>query len=214
MEKFFIGICGPIASGKTTLALELGKIMNLPVFLEGVDKNPYLGKFYEELKKKSIPNPYAFPLQIHLLNKRFEQQQRLIWSKKGGIQDRSIYEDGIFARMLMDGKEMNEKDYKTYIDLFNNMTSFMKDPHLIVYLNVSPEDCEKRLKKRDRDIEKHVPLSYLKKLCKRYKTFVKDISKKIPVLEIEYNEFKDEKEMAKKIKEEYSKLMNVKKIEI
>lgn len=82
MEKFFIGICGPIAAGKTTLAHELGEIMKLPVFLEDVKENPYLGKFYVDRKS------YAFPLQIYLLNKRFEQQQRLVWSKRGGIQDR------------------------------------------------------------------------------------------------------------------------------
>jgi len=208
MEKFFIGICGPIAAGKTTLANELGKIMNLPVFLEGVDENPYLAKFYKNRKA------YSFPLQVYLLNKRFEQQQRLIWSKKGGVQDRTIYEDSIFAKMLYDGGDMEEEDYKTYLELFNNMSAFMKDPHLIIYLKVSAKESKERLKMRNRKIEKDVPYSYLENLCKRYDAFAKEISKKIPVLEIDYKEFKDAKEMAKKVETEWRKLMNIRKIDI
>lgn len=204
--KKFVSICGTVASGKTTLTKELGKIMNLPVFLEEVDTNPYLGKFYLDRKT------YAFPLQIYLLNKRFEQQQKIIWSKEGGIQDRTIYEDGIFAKMLKDGGDMSEIDYSTYLSLFNNMTSFMKDPHLIIYLKVSAEESYKRLKKRDRDIEKNVPLEYLKNLSNRYDEFVKKISKKIPVFEIDYNNFKNVKEMAKTINSEWIKLMNIKTI--
>lgn len=114
----------------------------------------------------------------------------------------------------MEGGDMSKMDYKTYLELFNNMTSFMKDPHLIVYLKVSPEESLKRLKKRNRDIEKNVPLTYLKNLCDRYDDFVRDVSKKIPVLEIQYNKFKNPKEMAKKINEEWNNLMNVKKINV
>ena len=38
-------------------------------------------------------------LQVYLLNKRFSQQQQIIWSGRGGVQDRTIYEDSVFARV-------------------------------------------------------------------------------------------------------------------
>merc|ERR1712100_636414 len=51
------------------------------------------------------------------LNKRFKQQQQIIWQGKGGVLDRTIYEDGVFARMLRDSGHMDERDYKTYSEL-------------------------------------------------------------------------------------------------
>jgi len=35
----------------------------------------------------------------YLLNARFKQQQIIIWNGKGGVQDRTIYEDSIFAKV-------------------------------------------------------------------------------------------------------------------
>ena len=65
---------------------------------------------------------YGFAMQIYLLNKRFKQQQEIIWNGKGGVQDRTIYEDSIFAKMLRDAGLMEERDYETYVSLFQNMS--------------------------------------------------------------------------------------------
>ncbi len=85
-EDNFIGISGLIGAGKTTLATELGKIMNLPVYFEPVIENEYLEDFYRD------PKRYSFSLQIYLLNTRFRQHQQILWNGKGGIQDRTLYE--------------------------------------------------------------------------------------------------------------------------
>ncbi len=71
---------------------------------------------------------YSFALQIFLLNKRFKQQQQIVWAGKGGVQDRTIYEDSVFAKMLRDSGKMDQRDYNTYIELFQNMSNFMKKP--------------------------------------------------------------------------------------
>jgi deoxyadenosine kinase len=59
------------------------------------------------------------------LNRRFRQQQQIIWQGVGGVQDRTIYEDSVFARMLRDSGLMEDRDYRTYVDLFQNMSNFM-----------------------------------------------------------------------------------------
>lgn len=110
LENVFIGISGLIGAGKSTLATALGRELDLPVYYEPVRDNEYLQDFYSDMKK------YSFPMQIHLLTKRFEQQQQIIWAGKGGVQDRTIYEDSVFARMLCNSGHMEERDYRTYVN--------------------------------------------------------------------------------------------------
>ena len=73
-EDNFIGISGIIGAGKTTLATELGKLMNLPVYYEPVVGNEYLSDFYRDMKR------YSFSFQIYLLNERFRQHQQVLWN--------------------------------------------------------------------------------------------------------------------------------------
>ena len=72
-QELFIGISGLIGAGKTTLAEALAEKLGLPVHYEPVIDNVYLADFYEDMSK------YAFPLQVFLLNKRFKQQQQIVW---------------------------------------------------------------------------------------------------------------------------------------
>lgn len=72
-QELFIGISGVIGSGKTTLAEALAKKLGLPVHYEPVIDNIYLQDFYLDMEK------YSFPLQVYLLNKRFKQQQQIVW---------------------------------------------------------------------------------------------------------------------------------------
>lgn len=41
----------------------------------------------------------TFFLQVYLLNRRFQQHQSIIWQGQGGVQDRTIYEDSVFAKV-------------------------------------------------------------------------------------------------------------------
>ena len=36
---------------------------------------------------------------MYLLNRRFQQHQQIIWQGCGGVQDRTIYEDSVFAKV-------------------------------------------------------------------------------------------------------------------
>ncbi len=194
MDSLFISISGIIGAGKTTLATSLGKVMGLPVYYEGVIDNIYLSDFYKNMKK------YSFPLQIYLLNKRFQQHQKIVWTGKGGVQDRTIYEDCIFAKMLMEQGNIEKRDYETYIDLFKNMSNFMRKPNIIVHLDVSPEISLKRIKQRSRNCETSITLEYLTDLHSSYENFINSISKEISVIKIDWNTYRDPKEIAKEIK--------------
>jgi deoxyadenosine kinase len=155
MENVFIGISGLIGAGKTTLATALAKVLGLPVYYEPVADNIYLEDYYKDMSK------YAFGLQVYLLNRRFKQHQQIVWTGHGGVQDRTIYEDAVFAKMLCRAGHLDERDYKTYISLFNNMSNFMKKPNIIVHLDVSPEESLRRVRHRDRDCESGMTLGFL-----------------------------------------------------
>ena len=197
MEKVFIGISGLIGAGKTTLATALAKHLSLEVYYEPVEDNEYLADFYGDISR------YCFAMQIYLLNKRFHQHQQIIWQGKGGVQDRTIYEDTVFARMLMKSGMMDKRDYETYCALFENMSNFMCKPNVIIYLDVNPEMSYQRISQRGRDIEKGISLEYLKLLQEEYEIFIDEISKVIPVIRVPWNKFQDVEALASAIKQEY-----------
>ena len=206
-EDNFIGISGLIGAGKTTLAKALGKVLNLPVYYEPIIENEYLEDFYRDMKR------YSFSFQIYLLNCRFRQHQQVLWNGTGGIQDRTLYEDSIFAKMLYEDGNMEEREYKTYLNLFKSMSNFMKKNTLIIHLDCKPEESLERIKKRARGCETGITLEYLTKLYNGYEEFIKQISKVIPVLRVNYSRFKSAEEMAEIIKKEYESMQNVKRID-
>ena len=195
--NIFIGIAGMIGAGKSTLATALGQHLGIDTYFEPVADNEYLEDFYRATAK------YSFAMQVYLLNRRFQQHQEIIWRGKSAVQDRTIYEDSIFAKMLAKTGLMDERDYRTYVDLFRNMSNFMCKPSVIIYLDVSPESSAERIRMRSRDVESQIELGYLRALHEGYQEFVESISKVIPVIRVDYERFATAEEMAEVIKREY-----------
>ncbi|MBL9013061.1 MAG: deoxynucleoside kinase [Myxococcales bacterium] len=195
--NIFIGIAGMIGAGKSTLAKALGDHLGIDTYYEPVADNEYLADFYRDTAK------YSFAMQVYLLNRRFQQHQEIIWRNKSAVQDRTIYEDSIFAKMLAKTGLMDERDYKTYVQLFRNMSNFMCKPSVIVFLDVSPEASAERIRLRSRGVESKIELGYLRALHEGYEEFIESISKVIPVIRIDYEKFATAEQMAEVIKREY-----------
>lgn len=197
LQDLFIGIAGLIGAGKTTLAVALGEHLDLPVYFEPVDDNEYLADFYADTAK------YAFATQIYLLNRRFQQHQEIIWRGGGGIQDRTIYEDAVFAKTLVDQGLMDARDYETYLSLFKHMSNFMCRPNVIVYLDLTVENSMARIKERNRGVESGISREYLEALRREYEAFIATISKTVPVIRVSWDEYRTPEEMASVIEREY-----------
>jgi deoxyadenosine kinase len=197
LQDLFIGIAGLIGAGKTTLATALGEHLGLPVYYEPVADNEYLADFYRDTAR------YAFATQIYLLNRRFQQHQEVIWRGGGGVQDRTIYEDAVFAKTLVDQGLMEARDYATYLDLFKHMSNFMCRPSVIIFLDLSPERSMERIQQRSREVEAGIPMEYLRSLHKAYQEFITDISRAVPVIRVNWEEYGSAEEMAAVIEQEY-----------
>jgi deoxyadenosine kinase len=195
--NIFIGIAGMIGAGKSTLAKALGDHLGIDTYYEPVADNEYLADFYADTAR------HSFAMQVYLLNRRFQQHQEIIWRGRSAVQDRTIYEDSIFAKMLAKTGLMADRDYRTYVQLFRNMSNFMCKPSVIVFLDVSPKASADRIRSRSRDVESKIELGYLQALHDGYQEFIESISKVIPVIRIDYERFATAEEMAEVIKREY-----------
>jgi deoxyadenosine/deoxycytidine kinase len=162
-----IAIAGNIGSGKTTLAEKLAKHYGWTPLYESVDRNPYLRDFYEDMTR------WAFHLQIYFLNSRFNQVRQIRESEKPIVQDRTIYEDAhIFAANLHKSGHINNRDYQSYLDIYNSMVNFVQPPDLLIYLKAGIPKLVQQIQKRNRDFEFNIKLDYLKTLNEHYEDWI------------------------------------------
>ncbi|HEY1007727.1 MAG TPA: deoxynucleoside kinase [Sphingobacteriaceae bacterium] len=162
-----IAIVGNIGAGKTTLTELLGKHLGFEPQFEAVDNNPYLEDFYGDMKR------WSFNLQIYFLNSRFQQIIEIQKSNRNIIQDRTIYEDAyIFAENLHDMGLMTSRDYENYRSIFDNITSFIKAPDLLIYLKASVPTLVNNIQRRGREYEAAIRLDYLSKLNEKYQKWI------------------------------------------
>jgi deoxyadenosine kinase len=183
----FVVVAGIIGAGKTTISQSLAKVMGVPCYQEKVSSNPYLSLFYKDMKT------YGFAMQMRLLFERLRAHNSIVWDieKRGAIQDRSIYEDTIFAKMLHEDGLISDLDYETYVMAFDTMLTGVRWPDVFLYLDVTPEKAFERIKSRGRECESGLPLEYLKKLHHHYEKWVIEASEHCKVVRLEYSEYHD-----------------------
>ncbi|MFP4547489.1 MAG: deoxynucleoside kinase [Fidelibacterota bacterium] len=183
-KEVFVGVAGNIGVGKTTMTDIIADHFGWKAYYESVIDNPYLDKFYHDMKR------WSFHLQIYFLSNRFKTHKEMIEKPGSAIQDRTIYEDvEIFARNLHEMGNMDKTDWENYCSLFTEMTSYLKEPDLIIYLRASVDTLITRIKKRSRDYEKTIDPEYLHMLNVSYDKWIKKEQEKGHVLVIETDGF-------------------------
>ena len=162
-----IAISGNIGSGKTELTARLSKHYGWTPLYEAVDKNPYLRDFYYDMSR------WAFHLQVYFLNTRFRQVRHIQQSDSTIVQDRTIYEDArIFANNLHSTGLMSERDYASYLELYDSMIGMAPPPALLIYLRADIPKLVANIQKRGRDFENAMSLEYLKNLNRHYEEWI------------------------------------------
>ena len=162
-----IVIAGNIGSGKSTLANLLAKHYGWTPFMEPVVDNPYLADYYADIQR------WSFALEVFFLKQRFRDIISINQSDETIVQDRSIFEGVyIFAANNRDMGNMSDRDYQTYMELFEQMMTIVKMPDLMIYLRSSVAHLVENIHKRGREYEQGIELKYLTNLNERYEDFV------------------------------------------
>ena len=179
-----IVIDGVVGAGKSTLAKKLSEKLNIPIYFELQNQTTLnlLEEFYKDKKR------WSFTLQIHFLNERFRMIKE-IHNNGGGILDRSIFGDRIFAQMLNEDGWMTDDEFQTYTTLLDNMLQHAKNPDYLIYIDCDLETALKRIKVRGREMEQDVDLRYWNRLNEKYTQWYNDydLSEKISINANSYN---------------------------
>ena len=178
MASKYIAIAGNMGSGKSSLVEFLCKHFDLKPFFEPNDLNPFLAKFYKDMKR------WAFHSQMHFLTHKFRIHRELDSCPHTVIQDRSIYEDAeIFAYNLYRQGSMSKEEWRTYRDLYEVMVEAINPPDLLIYLGCPLRTLKKRIAHRGRGFEAKVPDEYLRRLERFYKRWLSRYDRS-PILEL------------------------------
>ena len=162
-EPNYVAIEGVIGIGKTTLARLLSDTLAAQLQVEEVEDNPFLRKFYEDMRG------YAFQTQIFFLLSRYRQQRELSQTSLFGqkvISDYIFSKDRIFAYI-----NLNDDELALYERLVKILEKDIVRPDLVIYLQASTDVLMERIHKRGRPFEKNMPRDYIETLNRAYNHF-------------------------------------------
>ena len=176
-----VSIEGNIGSGKSTLLANLHETykedINVVFLKEPVDEwekikdengVTILEKFYEDQYKYSFSfQMMAYVSRLKVLHDTLKGINISENKKTIIITERSLYTDKmVFAKMLYDSGKIEYINYQIYLSWFNTFSEEFP-VHKIVYVKTEPEKCHKRIHKRSREGDRHIPLDYLVN-CDKY----------------------------------------------
>lgn len=185
----YIGVAGNIGSGKTTLTRMLADYYGWEPKYESVTQNPYLEDYY-----KDIPR-WSYNLETYFLARRFKDMLDISRSDKVVVQDRTILEGVyIFVKNNKDLGNLSERDYETYMQLFDLMLSTVSYPDLLIYLRSDVPHLVSNIQKRGREYEQSINLEYLSGLNRRYEEWIGSYKGNLLVVDADNLDFQNKPE--------------------
>ena len=151
---------------------------------EAVTYNPYLEDYYKDIQR------WSYNLETYFLAQRFQDLLEISRSEDVIIQDRTIMEGvHIFVANNKAMGNLSERDFETYMQLFNLMMSMVREPDLLIYLKSSVPTLVSQIQKRGREYEKSISIEYLSNLNDRYDEWIAGYKGKVLVIEADNLDF-------------------------
>ena len=185
-----IGIAGNIGCGKTTLTRKLSEHYGWTPRYESVTYNPYLEDYYSDIPR------WSFNLEVYFLAQRFKDVLEISKSDEVIIQDRTILEGvHIFVENNYRMGNLSDRDYRTYMDLFELMMSLVKEPDLLIYIKSSVPHLVSQIQKRGREYEQGISLDYLAGLNSLYEKWIDSYKGKLLIIDGDSLDFENRAEV-------------------
>ena len=89
---------------------------------------------------------------------------------------------------------LSDRDFDTYMQLFNLMMSMVSEPDLLIYLKSSVPHLVSQIQKRGREYEKSISIEYLNNLNERYDKWIEEYPGKVLVIEADDMDFENRPE--------------------
>lgn len=176
-----ITIDGNIGAGKSSVLNYLHRNYKIPVDLEPIDSwNKYLTDFYD-----NYSNVFKFQIRVWLdrcwIQEKTESVNIFIERSPRFIQD-------VFIEVAEEERMITSAD-KEILHSLHKKTNHLWDKSIYIYLQSSPENCIKKIQKRNRPCEKQITKEYIEKLhnkhCSVYKKIIQENKNKIYCIDVD-----------------------------
>ncbi len=184
-EREYIAVMGTLGSGKTTAARLLSKELGFTLLEENVEENAFLPRFYKDMPR------WAFHSQLFFLMEKIRQttEAKKLLEKTPVIQDTPITQDVYsYAKAQHELGNMDDAEWALYHKIYREFASLCPNPDLIVFLNTSIPEIEKRIAERGRGFEQEIPTEYIQLLDTLNRRWI-ETNKDIPVVTINTDSF-------------------------
>jgi len=156
----YISVEGPIGVGKTALAERLAQRLDAKLVKEVVEENPFLDKFYGDMRN------YALQTQLFFLLARHKQQRELLQPdmfNETVVCDYLLDKDRIFAHL-----NLTEHELALYDNIYRFVAEEIAKPNIVVYLQARVDVLLARIRQRARKFEAAIDPEYLAELTDAY----------------------------------------------
>ena len=198
---------GPRMSGKSTVAKELAERLGMryipEVTNEWEQENRMDGAVLPDWKWNGFTSMQKFyedplsacghsgRLQYQLLINRFRQYiwnaLHLLGTGQGVVMEKSIFNDWADKDALLAMNYINPQFHGWLKIKENNMFTHVMPPHLLIYLDVSPEEVYRRMQEKGTAHEKMVDMKYLEAVDKYNKQHLPELNKQFNTVTIQYD---------------------------